>query len=90
MNELQKKNNLDYYNTAGLYYYYIDVNVLIFYVICWEVKSWLHNSSLIMNAQIIVIVKLLNPYLKNNQVSTLENIYWADMSVYYTKILKLK
>lgn len=43
-----------------------------------------------MNAQIIVIVKLLNPYLKKNQVSTLEDIYWADMSVYYTKILKLK
>ena len=48
-----------------------------------------------MNAQIESkihsnIVKLLIPYLKKNQVSTQENIYWADMSVYYIKILKLK
>ena len=44
-----------------------------------QIESKIHSNS-----------KFIEPISEKNQVSTLENIYWADMSVYYTKILKLK
>ena len=45
-----------------------------------QIESKIHSNS-----------KVIQPISeKKSSISTLENIYWAYMSVYYTKILKLK